>query len=89
LFLQLFIFTDLELRSFLLATSIGTNIPETSQTSTTKNTALNKRKALQERTKRIWFEAKITRAQEVIKKCAHQKVIYHFNNLTSYCGAMA
>ena len=32
LFLQLFIFVALELRSFLLATSIGTNIQETSTT---------------------------------------------------------
>ena len=52
LFLQLFIFLALELCSFLLATSIGTNIQETSKTSTTKNITLNKRKALQERTKK-------------------------------------
>ena len=49
LFLQLFIFVALELRSFLLATSIGTNIQETSKQAQLKK-ALNKRKALKDHT---------------------------------------
>ena len=31
----------------------------------------------------------ITREMMIRKTCAHQRVVYHFNNLISYSGAMA